>query len=113
MRQVILTQNEKGGVVVVYPMYDCGIPVAEIARKDVPAGSPYLIVDATAVPSDHTFFDAFEADFSNPHGYGIGQQSWFIEKYTAEIAALDPTRDAEHIAYLERLIAVQRAEMQS
>lgn len=111
MTQVILTQNEKGGVTVVYPMYDCGIPVSEIARKDVPAGKPYLIVDEAVVPTDHTFFDAFEADFSEPHGYGVGQQVWFIEKYTAQIATLDPIKDAEQIEYLEKLIAVQQAEM--
>ncbi len=63
---------------------DCGISVYEIARKDVPAGVPFLLIPSADAPQDHTFFAAFEADFSNPDGYGIGPVAWFAERAAAE-----------------------------
>ena len=56
------------------------LPAAEIARKDVPAGVPYLIVDEADIPTDRTYRDAWTADFSSPHGYGIGPEAWFAEQ---------------------------------
>ena len=41
-----------------------------IAKKDVPAGVPYKIIDATDVPSDRTFREAWEADFTEFDGVG-------------------------------------------
>ena len=60
------------------------IPFEEICRKDVPAGTPYLIVEDDVIPSDRSFRNAWEADFSNPDGYGIGPDAWFAEKAAAE-----------------------------
>jgi hypothetical protein len=57
------------GVAVLIPC-DCGLTVEQIARKDVPAGVPYLIVDATDIPTDRTYRDAWRADFSTPDGHG-------------------------------------------
>lgn len=71
------------GVAVIIPC-DCGLPFAEIARKDVPAGVPFLIVDATDIPSDRTYRQAWTADFSQPDGYGIGQDAWFAEQRNAD-----------------------------
>ena len=34
--------------------------IEELAAKDVPAGRPYKIVDASEVPSDRTFRNAWE-----------------------------------------------------
>lgn len=82
---IIIYPHEAGGVCLCYPS-DCGIPVEEIARKDVPAGLPYLLATRDQVPTDHTFFGAFEADFSNPDGYGIGAEAWFAEQATKEQA---------------------------
>ena len=49
-----------------------------MALKDVPAGTPYLIVNpATDLPPDFDFFEAWEADFSTPDGHGIGADAWF------------------------------------
>ena len=56
------------------------IPLEDVCQKDVPAGVPYLIVQASDIPSDHTFRDAWEADFSNPDGYGIGPDAYFAAK---------------------------------
>jgi hypothetical protein len=87
---VIVVQNPQseadGSVGIIIPC-DCGLTIEEIARKDVPAGQPYFIVPQEQIPSDHTFFGAWEADFSNPDGYGIGPDAWFAEKAAAEAAA--------------------------
>jgi len=56
----ILYQAEDGGVVVIIPADNCGLTVEEIAQKDVPSGRPYKIVDASEVPSDRTFRNAWE-----------------------------------------------------
>ena len=80
MRQRILYPQEHGSVAMVIPAPDCGLTIEEIARKDVPAGVPYLIVDESDLPDDHTYFNAWEADFSNPHGHGIGHEAWFAEQ---------------------------------
>ena len=63
------------GVVVLTPM-PCGLSVEQIAQKDVPAGSPYLIVDATDIPTDRTYRAAWRCDFSEPDGYGLTAAEW-------------------------------------
>lgn len=70
MNEIIIFPNDEGHLTFVYPAPECGLTVQEIAKKDVPAGKPYLIVDDEFVPKDHTFFEAFEADFTQPHGIG-------------------------------------------
>lgn len=70
MNEIIIFPNDEGHLTFVYPAPECGLTIQEIAKKDVPAGKPYLIVDDEFVPKDHTFFEAFEADFSQPHGIG-------------------------------------------
>ena len=85
MNTLIIYTNDDGSVAFCYPA-DCGIPVEEIARKDVPAGKPFLLVPDEFVPRDHTFFNAFEADFSSPDGYGIGSDAWFAEQAAKESA---------------------------
>jgi hypothetical protein len=56
------------------------LPLEEVARKDVPAGVPYLLVNPEDLPDDWTFMAAWEADFTNPDGYGIGAEAWFAEQ---------------------------------
>jgi hypothetical protein len=55
----ILYQTEEGGVAVIIPV-STELTVEEIAAKDVPSGRPYKIVDASEVPSDRTFRNAWE-----------------------------------------------------
>lgn len=136
MNSIIVFPNDTGNVVFCYPAPSWNRSIEELAQKDVPAGKPYLIVSENELPTDHTFFNAFEADFSNPDGYGIGPQAWFIEQYEAEIAAINaeqiPARlpddqqtveeydavvsqweagKAARIAQLNTQIATQQAEM--
>ena len=82
MTQAIIYPNEQGGVALVIPTG--GLPIEEVARKDVPAGLPYHIVNHSDIPEDHTFFNAWEADFSDPDGYGIGADAWFAEQAAKE-----------------------------
>ena len=77
MEKRIIYPSDEKGVCIVNPFLDCGLTLDEIAAKDVPAGKPYLIVSNLDLPVDFTFFSAWEADFSNPHGYGIGHEAWF------------------------------------
>ena len=86
MSQVIIYPNEYGCLSVVIPALACGLSVEEIARKDVPAGIPFHIVDSSDLPGDDTFFNAWSADFTNPMGHGIGQEAWFEEQAAKEQA---------------------------
>jgi len=71
----IVYPNDEGGVSIITPTND--LTVEQTALKDVPAGVPYVIVDTSEIPKDRFFRNAWEADFSNPDGYGIGAEAWF------------------------------------
>lgn len=71
-KRIIYPNQEMGGICLMTPFLECGLTIEEIAKKDVPAGVPYRIIDISNVPTDSVFFNAWEADFSNPDGYGIG-----------------------------------------
>lgn len=66
MSKVILYKSAKGGVSIVVPTPDClkSHSIEEIAEKDVPEGLPYKIVDASEIPTDRTFRNAWEIDES-------------------------------------------------
>lgn len=68
------------GVAVIIPAPACDLPIEQIARKDVPAGIAYRIIDVADVPADRTFREAWEADFTAPDGFGIGADAWFAEQ---------------------------------
>jgi hypothetical protein len=78
MNQRIIYPTDDGGVAVLIPTGE--LEIAEVARKDVPAGVAYKIVDVADIPSDRTFRNAWEADFTNPDGVGIGADAWFAEQ---------------------------------
>jgi hypothetical protein len=82
--QAIIYPNDQGGIAVIIPAPDCGISLEEIARKDVPAGAPFRIISASAIPQDRTFRAAWTADFSAPDGFGVGAEAWFAEQEEAE-----------------------------
>lgn len=77
MNQRIIYPTDDG-VAIIIPTDE--IAVEEVARKDVPAGVAYKIVDAADIPTDRTFRGAWEADFSSPDGVGIGADAWFAEQ---------------------------------
>lgn len=96
MKRVIYV-NDQGNLSVIIPTEE--LSIEECAKKDVPAGVAYKIVDVANVPDDRTFRAAWEADISEPDGYGIGPQAWFIEQYKKEIERIKnlplPTKNEE------------------
>jgi hypothetical protein len=78
--KVIIYPQENNSIALVIPAPECPISIQEVARKDVPAGVPFLIIDASQLPQEEEYFNSFEADFSNPDGYGIGAEAWFAEQ---------------------------------
>lgn len=57
------------GVAVIIPC-ECGLSIEQIAKKDVPSGIKYKIVDSTDIPSDRTNRDMWTADFTTYDGVG-------------------------------------------
>ena len=54
----ILYPTPDGNVAIIIPSGE--LPIEEVAAKDVPAGTPYKIIDATEIPADRTFRAAWE-----------------------------------------------------
>ena len=75
----ILYQTENG-LAIMTPTGE--LDINETARKDVPAGVTYWIVEDSEIPEDRTFRDAWELDvdlLGEPDGVGIGSDAWFLE----------------------------------
>jgi len=78
----IIYPNPEGGVCVLTPTGE--LSIEDVCQKDVPADTPYLLVEDNVVPSDRSFRNAWEADFSNPTGTGIGAEAWFVKQEKSE-----------------------------
>lgn len=84
MTQVILHENDVGGLAIGYPTPEALqiYTITEIALKDTPIGKPFWIVNQTEVSNDHTFFNAWELDLEalgEPTGYGMNYEDWIKE----------------------------------
>ena len=55
----IIYKNTDGLVAVILPVTESGLTVEQIAKKDVPTGLKYKIVDKSEISSDRTFRDAW------------------------------------------------------
>ncbi len=74
----IIYKNSNGGVSVIVPAPQSEMTLAEIAAKDVPAGRPYKIVNASEIPTDRTdrdLWDVDEADLTD----GVGAEHGVLE----------------------------------
>jgi hypothetical protein len=64
MNQVIIYKQDNGVLAVIHPTVEAlelyGIEA--IAAKDVPAGKPYKIVDASEIPTDRSQRNAWTVD---------------------------------------------------
>lgn len=62
MNKLIIYPTDEGGVAIIIPSpeYMADHTIEELAAKDVPAGKPFKIIDATDIPSDRTFRNAWE-----------------------------------------------------
>lgn len=56
----IIYPTPEGGVAIIVPATNCGMTIEQIAAKDVPAGVDFRIVDASDIPTDRTFRNAWE-----------------------------------------------------
>ena len=74
----IIYQNADGSVAILVPSQEAldlyGIEA--IAKKDTPHNLPFKIVDTATIPTDRTFRNAWEADFTNPDGVGAESQEF-------------------------------------
>ena len=61
MNQRIIYQTDDGCVAVIVPAPEAValMGIDAIAKKDVPTGKPYKIVDVSEIPSDRTFRGAW------------------------------------------------------
>jgi hypothetical protein len=84
MKYVIYPQ-ENNSVALMCKAPECPLTIEEVAKKDTPVGVPYLIIDASDIPTEFDeFFEAWEADFSNPDGYGMGHDAFHAWKAQQE-----------------------------
>ena len=60
MNQRIIYPTDDGGVAVIIPAPNSELTIEQLAAKDVPQGKPFQIVDASEIPSDRTFRNAWE-----------------------------------------------------
>ena len=58
----IIYKTDSGGVAILIPTLEWleSHTIEELAEKDIPAGVEFKIVDASDIPSDRTFRDAWE-----------------------------------------------------
>jgi len=68
MKLAIFPNNNT--ISIVYPAPNSRMTFDEIIKKSVPSNVPYLIIDSDELPEDREFRNAWQADFSNPDGYG-------------------------------------------
>lgn len=61
MDKRIIYKNTDGSIGIIVPA-NCGLTVEQIARKDVPNGLSYKIVNASDISSDRTFRNAWTID---------------------------------------------------
>jgi len=63
MNKRIIYKNTDGSIAIIIPA-DCGLTVEQIAKKDVPTGLSYKIVNVSDISSDRTFRNAWTIDNS-------------------------------------------------
>ena len=74
--RLVIYPNDDGGITVMHPVEESGLTVEDCAQKFVPNEKPYKYITTDDLPTDEngnydrTFREAWEADFSNPDGYG-------------------------------------------
>ncbi|QDP60266.1 MAG: hypothetical protein Unbinned834contig1000_32 [Prokaryotic dsDNA virus sp.] len=61
MSKVIIWMQDNGILAVTHPA-DCGLSLEEIAKKDLPSGKKFKIMDAEELPAWDEFRDAWEID---------------------------------------------------
>ena len=60
----IIYKKDDSVVSIIVPITESGLTVEQIAKKDVPTGKKYKIVDVSEITSDRTFRGAWTIDDS-------------------------------------------------
>ena len=55
----IIYNNDEGGISIIIPADNCDLTVEQIQAKDVPSGKTSWIIDASKLPTDRSFRDAW------------------------------------------------------
>lgn len=82
------------GIAIMYPC-SSDLSIQDIALKDVPKDTPYLIIDADKLDDAH--------DFSRPDGYGMGAVAWFCKKIDADIEAVRNAKDLPAVVIMQMI----------
>lgn len=84
MSEVILYKNDEGNLAVVYPMPEVVklYGILEVARKDVPHGKPFAILDSSHLPSDYSTRSAWVVDDVDLKD-GVGSESYEFQSTKA------------------------------
>ena len=61
MSKVIIWMQDNGVLAVTHPA-DCGLSLEEIAKKELPSGKKFKMMDAEELPAWDEFRDAWEID---------------------------------------------------
>ena len=69
MNQRIIYQTDNGGIAVIIPTGE--LSLEETALKDIPTGVKYKIIDASDLPQERDFRNAWEFDFTTDFD-GVG-----------------------------------------
>ena len=71
---IVIFENQDKSIGILIPTQECVdlFGIEAIAKKDVPEGLPFWIVEDVHIPESRTFRGAWEIDESmgEPHGYG-------------------------------------------
>ena len=72
----IIFENQDKSVGILIPTQECVdlFGIEAIAKKDVPEGLPFWIIDTETIPTDRTFRGAWEIDESMGEAHGYGHQ---------------------------------------
>ena len=60
MKRIIYKSGD--GVAIIVPAPKWEVTIEELAKKDVPTGKKYKIVDTSTIPIDRSFRNAWEID---------------------------------------------------
>lgn len=85
--KVILYDDGDGGVGMISPC-DPSRPIHDIALQAVPEGRDFLIVDQADLPENLDYRDAWQADFSDADGQGLGHEKYRLRQQELNAAWL-------------------------
>ena len=81
----IVYKNESGGIAIVSPTHEAlkHMTIDEIAKKDVPTGLAFAIVNDSEIPTDRAYREAWVVDSSRltdgiGADYGVGSANLLI-----------------------------------